>query len=62
MVHTPLQHQLYYIITAPVDSTITAGVLASTLHSLLAPAPPTLLLSTTTLLHTLHSTLHSQFR
>ena len=63
--HNYKQHQqLHYIITAPVDSTITASILASSttlpLHSLLAP---TLLCSPLLLLlHTLHSTLHSQFR
>lgn len=58
--YTHHNQQLQYIITAPVDSTIrTASVLlASTLHSLLAPTPPTLLLSTTTT--SPHSTLHSQ--
>ena len=57
--HNYKQHQqLHYIITAPVDSTITASILASSttlpLHSLLAP---TLLLSTTTT--SPHSTLHT---
>lgn len=55
--YTPLQ-QHCHIITAPVDSTITASILASSttlpLHSLLAP---TLLLSTTTT--SPHSTLHT---
>ena len=57
--HNYKQHQqLHYIITAPVDSTITASILASSttlpLHSLLAPK---LLLSTTTT--SPHSTLQT---
>ena len=59
--YTPLQ-QHCHIITAPVDSTITASILASSttlpLHSLLAPTPPTLLCSPL-LLPSPHSTLHT---
>src|SRR6056300_308212 len=70
--HNSTSRQLHNIITAPVDSTnrqsfylcfpttltpLPTITSTSSLHSLLPPTPPTLLLSTTT---SPHSTLHSQ--